>query len=81
MTGPEHYVEAERLLLQVADVVSLNYSAQTGEQKADVLSAAQVHATLALTAATAESRYSYVDESRNTTESHVGGTGWSEVLS
>jgi hypothetical protein len=53
MNGPEHYAEAERLLAQVADVVSLNYSAQTGEEKADVLAAAQVHATLALVAATA----------------------------
>lgn len=42
MTGPEHYAEAERLLCsQVGDPVAL-------------LAAAQVHATLALTAATIE---------------------------
>lgn len=53
MNGPEHYAEAERLLGLADSAVSANMAASTGESKADVLAAAQVHATLALTAATA----------------------------
>ena len=53
MTGPEHYREAERLLLVADRDVSENWAVTTGEQKADVLATAQVHATLALAAATA----------------------------
>lgn len=61
MNGPQHYREAERLLAQVADVVSLNYSTQTGETKADVLAAAQAHATLALAAATVDAQRGGMD--------------------
>jgi hypothetical protein len=50
MTGPEHYAEAERLLA-VAD--SDNAGAGYGQEWTPTLSAAQVHATLALAAATA----------------------------
>lgn len=53
MTGPEHYAEAERLLAQADTYVSENMAHQTGEHKADMLAAAQVHATLALAAAVA----------------------------
>lgn len=53
MTGPEHYKEAERLLEFADRRVSETWAAETGEQKADVIAAAQVHATLALAAATA----------------------------
>lgn len=53
MTGPEHYAEAERLLALAAREVSQNMESTTGERKADVLAAAQVHATLAQTAAIA----------------------------
>jgi len=45
MTGPEHYHEAERLLAEVAES-----DAETAKPAHD---AAQVHATLALAAATA----------------------------
>jgi hypothetical protein len=50
MTGPEHYAEAERLLA-VADrhTSGVTY----GPEWTLTLAAAQVHATLALTAATA----------------------------
>ena len=41
MSGPEHYVEAERLL------------ASGGGDRFEALAAAQIHATLALAAATA----------------------------
>ncbi|WP_084518046.1 hypothetical protein [Microtetraspora niveoalba] len=50
MTGPEHYREAERLLVgcKTQDGALL-----IEEGTAEVLAAAQVHATLALAAATA----------------------------
>lgn len=48
MTGPEHYREAEKLL-------SLDEAIREGGgDPGDVLHAAQVHATLALAAATAD---------------------------
>ncbi|MFJ7067537.1 hypothetical protein [Streptomyces sp. NPDC101115] len=49
MTGPEHYVEAERLL---ADA-STDGAEGTYFVRPENLAAAQVHATLALAAATA----------------------------
>jgi len=45
MTGPEHYREAERLLAEVAE--------SNAETAAPAHAAAQIHATLALAAATA----------------------------
>ncbi len=50
MTGPEHYAEAERLL---AVANRNNTDAADGQERTQTLSAAQVHATLALAAATA----------------------------
>ena len=47
MTGPEHYIRAEQLLREVRD------GHQEGTDVAAILSAAQTHAALALTAATA----------------------------
>lgn len=47
MTGPEHYLRAEQLVRAVRD------GYQEGTDVAAILSAAQVHATLALAAATA----------------------------
>ncbi|MFE1849925.1 hypothetical protein [Streptomyces sp. NPDC059489] len=47
MTGPEHYTRAEQLLREVRD------GHQEGSDVAAILTAAQVHATLALAAATA----------------------------
>lgn len=54
MTGPEHYREAERLL-DLADhgAESDDGYRMTSEWDADMLAAAQVHATLATAAATA----------------------------
>lgn len=46
MTGPEHYTEAERLIQQARDSTGNDWSAL-------YLAQAQVHATLALAAATA----------------------------
>ena len=50
MTGPDHYAEAERLLA-LADRHSRG--ATYGQEWTPTLSAAQIHATLALAAATA----------------------------
>ncbi|MGW6739694.1 hypothetical protein ACWGDX_02920 [Streptomyces sp. NPDC055025] len=47
VTGPAHYTRAEQLLREVGD------GHQEGTDVAAILAAAQVHATLALTAATA----------------------------
>jgi hypothetical protein len=47
MTGPEHYTRAEQLLREVRD------GHQEGTDVVAILAAAQVHATLAVTAATA----------------------------
>ena len=47
MTGPEHYAEAEKLL---ADP---NYGEPRGIRRSETVATAQVHATLALAAATA----------------------------
>lgn len=47
MNGPEHYIEAERLLKSAADNFLRNGN------PGSALAAAQVHATLALTAAMA----------------------------
>lgn len=51
MTGPEHYREAERLIVEAREV---DVAADDLDLKAALwaLSAAQVHATLALAAAT-----------------------------
>jgi hypothetical protein len=50
MTGPEHYAEAERLLA----LADRHHSGATyGQEWAITISAAHVHATLALAAATA----------------------------
>ncbi|MDI5965807.1 hypothetical protein [Streptantibioticus silvisoli] len=51
MTGPEHYLEAERLLCDATD--NDGDITATSERITATLTAAQVHATLALAAATA----------------------------
>lgn len=52
MTGPEHYLRAERLIRQGLDE-------SDPVLMANLLAAAQVHATLALTAATADNDPEY----------------------
>lgn len=87
MNGPEHYQEAERLLTVADGDPSQNWPTQTGEFKADLLSAAQVHATLALVAATLHAadvvHYEDRDGSRHTSPMHLDpsdGMTWDEVL-
>ena len=51
MNGPEHYAEAERLI--GPDAVPMHYTGEDYDSfRADNLAMAQVHATLALAAAT-----------------------------
>lgn len=62
MNGPEHYAEAERLL------ATADASSTPDNAAAFLVSIAQVHATLALAAATAES------------ESEVLSAAWAGAL-
>jgi hypothetical protein len=52
MTGQEHYLEAERLITLAREGRNALYGAWPGTQAAIILADAQVHATLALAAAT-----------------------------
>jgi hypothetical protein len=60
MTGPDHYREAERLIDQADVIMDADYgwmaslgSGERLQRRTAYLAAAQVHATLALAAATA----------------------------
>jgi len=60
VTGPDHYQEAERLLSDAAAVMNFEHGVYAGmdaaerlQRRACLLAEAQVHATLADTAATA----------------------------
>ena len=74
MTGPEHYKEAARLL---NDAVSWDYDERQGRADAVVIAAAQVHATLALAAATAEP----IAQSYSGFEDTNTPRAWSEAIS
>lgn len=73
MNGPEHYREAERLLTEAVSWDS------TDEHQvhldANVIAAAQVHATLALTAATAAAQATAYDGDEHNSRSR----GWAGV--
>ncbi len=56
MTGPEHYAAAESLLQQLRQAQTSMTVTVTAEKTAAVMAEAQVHATLALAAATALQR-------------------------
>lgn len=53
MTGPEHYQRAESLLKQLRQAHASMTDSVSADKAAAVMAEAQVHATLALTAATA----------------------------
>lgn len=88
MNGPQHFVEAERLLVEYAEAQRKVEEAQGGGGGfvaaawgqviegafARTLAEAQVHATLALAAASAENI-------RRNGAVASAGAGWSEVLS
>lgn len=67
MNGPSHYREAERLLADVSNVTAGDV------QEAGLLAEAQVHAILALTAAT-------VANTRRNGLFDVDAEPWAEVL-
>jgi hypothetical protein len=52
MNGPEHYAEAETLLRESRGGIRTPQTAASEATRANTLAAAQVHATLALAAAT-----------------------------
>jgi hypothetical protein len=54
MNGPEHYAEAETLLRESRGGIRTPQTAASEATRANTLAAAQVHATLALAAATLE---------------------------
>ena len=75
MTGPEHYAEAERLLAFIEDA----------ELATEVVIAeaaiAQVHATLALAAATAEKRVHTPEQEWGGTETFLDtNSRWERVI-
>lgn len=72
MTGPEHYRDAEYLLAKLPDHGT---NPDTGLDRAETLTAAQVHATLALAAATAAAQATAYDGD----ERHERSRGWSGV--
>lgn len=60
MTGPEHYQAAEKLL-EVAQLRNRDQSVGVNDEAAYYVAEAQVHATLALAAATAADQASAYD--------------------
>lgn len=75
-SGPEHYREAERLLTFAED----RAMEHGGEWYANVMRAAQVHATLALAAATVADRGIGPTESSGWRTLRVDDDQWREVV-
>jgi len=71
MTGPDHFAEAQRLLEMVQtvpqDQLVPTVTIKDDQRSANIIAAAQVHATLAQTAAT-------IDATR------INPEGWANVL-
>ena len=61
MTGPEHYAEAERLLADAVVDITVGQSDGNHREHDEQVARAQVHATLALAAATVTGRPSTAD--------------------
>jgi hypothetical protein len=78
MTGPEHYKEAERL---IALALSPQAALMDARQQGVLAQMAQAHATLALTAATAASRFTGPIDMHGTTHMTdiAGEKEWSEA--
>jgi hypothetical protein len=81
MNGPAHYPEAERLigLVEGGEWVDTAMPGGAPEVVSGLLATAQVHATLALAAATASSRTSWANPADSYTATYVDGD-WSEVI-
>lgn len=71
MTGPDHYCEAERLITSARTV-------SFGENCQDFIALAQVHATLALAAATALGS-TYLPPQDNVAWKTAASTAWAEA--
>ena len=74
MSGPEHYAEAERL----AELAHSPTGAALLADGIDIAALAQVHATLALAAATVASRFTFIP-GEPTREEHVADNAWPEA--
>ena len=65
MTGPEHYAESERLIAQANAALSDDVDGRVKmSAHAMLISQAQVHATLALAAATAQTHPTWTETLR-----------------
>lgn len=71
MTGAEHYAEAERLI---------NHAANWGDEAPRILAMAQVHATLALTAATANRILGNLPSGGNLERFSADANAWAEAI-
>lgn len=87
MNGPEHYAEAERLLTETSEKVRdrrqdgsplVTGFDHSPERAASLIAAAQVHATLALVAVTAEGTFD--PEGRPLLAKSAATEGWERVL-
>ena len=77
MTGPEAYREAVRLLEAISEYAEPDDLQRKYAEDANIIAAAQVHATLALAAATAEPIAQSYDGPDDTTIP----SAWSEAIS
>lgn len=79
MNGTEHYKEAERLLASQERFYNGGQTRAEIPPSPEKIAKAQVHATLALTAATAGHKSTWTDTKSDTTSTYVEGD-WAEVL-
>ena len=78
MTGPDHYREAERLLQGRTDYYNGGQTVVDRPPTPENVALAQVHATLALVAATAETRHTTPQQEWGGTSCYLDGDpGWS----
>lgn len=74
MNGPQHYAEAERVRASALNLHTADLNGFTGWQRDDLLLLAQVHATLALAAAT-------IDVAFGMDDGPAEGSAWAEATS
>jgi hypothetical protein len=80
MYGPEHYREAERLLI-LGHNMKDQLREQQGQARADfIIARAQVHATLSLAAATVEHRDTFAGADGSSTTYIATDTAWNQAF-
>lgn len=81
MNGPQHYLEAERLLglVESGEWVDTDLPGPGPVVISMLISTAQVHATLALAAATIAPRDTWSDADRNYSATRCSDSAWNEV--